>query len=77
MYQTSEQCAQQFKTMTGLPQVQKALELIEQDQDRCIAEQCELVPVSYTHRDVYKRQRVSSARKRRSASACRRSCSPV
>ena len=30
MYQTSEQCAQQFKTMTGLPQVQKALELIEE-----------------------------------------------
>ncbi|HIU42766.1 MAG TPA: M20/M25/M40 family metallo-hydrolase [Candidatus Ventrousia excrementavium] len=45
MYQTSEQCAQQFKTMTGLPQVQKALELIEQDQDRCIAEQCELVQI--------------------------------
>ena len=45
MYQVSEQCAQQFKTMVAIPSVQKALELIEKDQDRCIAEQCELVQI--------------------------------
>lgn len=45
MYQVSEKCAQQFKAMVAIPSVQKALELIEKDQDRCIAEQCELVQI--------------------------------
>ena len=43
MYQVSEQMQSKFKSFLTIDQVQQVLSFIEKDQDRTIAEMCELV----------------------------------
>lgn len=45
MYQVSDNISKRFANLVALPQVQQALAFVEHDQERCIAQQCELVQI--------------------------------